>query len=95
MIKICAVCKKEFEATRPDKKFCSPECMKKMNIEYSRKYREAHHEHGPYQKNCAVCGKEFETNRTDKKFCSRECYEKNNLERVRKRMGKSPKADGI
>jgi len=43
MIKICTICKKEFEA-KGSKKFCSDECKKNNNRERNKKWRQNNRE---------------------------------------------------
>ncbi len=59
-MKLCLVCKKEFEETS-NKKYCSKECREK-----------AHHKtHDVY---CCYCGKEIKrSNRFKNFFCSKKC----------------------
>lgn len=62
----CQICEKQFEASRPDKKYCCKTCANR-----------AAHKKGKYKKmqikECIVCGKKFETLRNDAKTCSKKC----------------------
>ncbi|TAK04180.1 hypothetical protein EPO34_03480 [Patescibacteria group bacterium] len=60
---ICKNCKKEFNADRPERKFCSNKCRQGG----SRKFLPA---------DCATCGKRFRPDAPDRKYCSKECFNK-------------------
>ena len=73
-IKLCPICGKTFEP-KPNKKYCSAECLKVATRE--RRRREI------LTKLCPICGNYFNT-RTAKKYCSAECLKVATRESIRK-----------
>lgn len=75
MIKQCALCGREFNATVSGQKYCSKECSKEGRRIYIKNWSRKHrgHESGP-TRICPVCGHGFKTER-NKKYCSPECRE--------------------
>ena len=75
----CAICGNEFESSRLNAKYCSPECRARaysdMALEcYRRKkagVQPKKHDYAP--KKCAVCGKEFKPHSSSQLTCSSEC----------------------
>lgn len=79
MIRKCIYCKKEFEPTTPNNKFCSDQC-KKFNLLQIRRMRYVN----PLPKvtNCLQCGKPLEGHY--RKFCSEKCIIEHRKESRRK-----------
>lgn len=75
MIKICAWCKKEFEAKNEKRVCCCASCSEEYRKERAKRYQIEHKDRYQAKKPkryCEKCGKEITGNR--KKFCSDACY---------------------
>lgn len=66
----CEVCGEMMTATRRDKRFCSPSCMKKDQY---RRNKGAAREAARANRPCGYCGKPFTPKRSDAVHCSPEC----------------------
>ena len=86
MIKVCAICGKEFEANHGRCKYCSDDCKRIAKHQNNRKWyqnhKEKHKEHNrKYRqvrrknmiKVCDICGSKFETPNSRRKYCSDDC----------------------
>lgn len=60
MIKICLICKKEFNAYIPRLKYCSRICYQKARIKHPERY-------------CKICGKIYKPRTRSQKYCSKKC----------------------
>ena len=80
MIKRCDICNIEFEAIKPTKKYCSPECAKQ-----GAKIRGAKRRGNDIIKDCPICGERFETKKNGAltKYCSQDCADE--ARRIRQR----------
>ena len=71
-MKVCPICKTNFEPNHGNRKYCSDKCSKRAsNINYGLCF-----DHGLLTKKCVVCGKEFQTYKSRKITCSEECSKK-------------------
>lgn len=75
-MKACERCDELFEARPPNKKFCSPECVK----EYRREYAKKNFESRRVTRQCRYCGKDYRRPYEKSGFCSRSCGSKWNVE---------------
>lgn len=71
MLKNCALCGKEFEATSA-RKYCSKECKKEKLRELARQYSRQRYRLKLQTKKCLICGKSFKGYKKNK-YCSRLC----------------------
>lgn len=64
----CAICGKEFEAIRPNQKYCCQECKREAWRRVNLKEAKA--------RTCVICGAEYFSARENKLTCSSECSRK-------------------
>jgi hypothetical protein len=91
MIKICAICGKEFEVDDMDinrnrRKYCGEDCA--IQAAYRRKRRYLLNGKNSYTVKCDICGKVFTTCYSQKTTCSTECRE----ERVKRNSREAGRA---
>lgn len=84
-MKICEICKEEFEETKSSQKYC-PKCGKNPNraLARQRRNRKTLEYHmgiwdEPVEKECKQCGKKF-TTLFNRKFCSESCQTQYRIE---------------
>ena len=87
MIKICAICGKEFEVDKSDRncdrrKYCGSQCSERAAYERKREYAK-YGKKPMFNVECQYCGKIFLTNMERKTTCSLECNYERSLIRQR------------
>lgn len=82
MIKNCALCGREFEATANAQKYCSDECRQEGFRESARRYYMYHHGAKFQTKKCPICGRKFKGYRNDK-YCGHVCADEARLRYAR------------